>query len=131
MPSTNLRDLRIIRPPGRPICLPEDPCPCGSGAAFGGCCRRSDGSAFRSQAFLIPPGAKTGARTAGCYLGWADDCAGPLTDEHYVSQNVLSAVSDGVIVVSGFPWLKTGEVREIPIMRLSAKVLCKRHNEAL
>jgi hypothetical protein len=33
--------------------------------------------------------------------------------------------------VSGFPWQKAGEVKELPIKALASNILCKRHNEAL
>jgi hypothetical protein len=47
--------------------------------------------------------------------------------EHYLSRAIIGS---GEVVVSCFPFLK-GETRTIPGERLVAKMLCKRHNEAL
>jgi hypothetical protein len=47
-----------------------------------------------------------------------------------VSESALRHV-DEVVAVEGFPWLKPGERRKIPVRVLTADVLCKRHNEAL
>ena len=110
---------------------PGGPCPCESGRDFASCCRRPDGSAYKPPALLLSRGLETGDQTPGCYLSGSYDCRGDLSDEHYVSKSLLSAVVGPVATVSGVPWLDTGKTQEIPIGRLAAKVLCERHNGAL
>jgi hypothetical protein len=57
-----------------------------------------------------------------------------MSREHYVSEIVLREISGdpggGTIEVCGLPWLK-GNTRTLPTASLTARVLCKRHNEAL
>jgi len=47
-----------------------------------------------------------------------------------MSESVIKQLG-APIHVSGMPWLRPGETREIGVGSLTAKILCKRHNEAL
>lgn len=60
------------------------------------------------------------------------DCEGVIEKEHTLSKCVLTVVSGGksTIFVRGRPSQAEGEVKEIPIPALVAKVLCSRHNRA-
>jgi len=53
-----------------------------------------------------------------------------LSAEHYMSRSVLEALGD-TVAIGGAPWLGRGEQREIGINKLTAKILCSRHNTAL
>ncbi len=76
---------------------------------------------------IIPPAPKSTESKSGCYLSHENDCSGPITREHYVSAAVLKEV-DGVLRVSGLPWLGFEEHRKLPVSALVARVLCQRHN---
>jgi hypothetical protein len=60
------------------------------------------------------------------------DCSADLSAEHYISKSVLQAIGT-TVAVSGVPWpsLPGGEEKEIGINRLTARILCGRHNSAL
>jgi hypothetical protein len=47
-----------------------------------------------------------------------------------MSKSVLEAIG-AVVAVTGAPWLKQGETKEIGIANLTARILCSRHNSAL
>jgi hypothetical protein len=68
----------------------------------------------------------------GCYASSLGDCEGALTEEHYISHAILRLLSDGGgrIRTAGMPFAK-GNVLDLPPSRLSAKVLCERHNQGL
>jgi hypothetical protein len=58
------------------------------------------------------------------------DCSPDLSAEHYMSRSVLEALGN-TVAIGGVPWLPLGERREIGINKLTAKILCRRHNAAL
>jgi hypothetical protein len=61
-------------------------------------------------------------------LGFTENCDEKLTGEH-LSRGIFAQIGQQ-INVTGAPWLKPGEVRTVGIGRLTAKILCKRHNSA-
>jgi hypothetical protein len=62
-----------------------------------------------------------------CWAAKLDDCGGGLSREHYISEGVF----DGEIVTAyGLEWCKDHPI-QISVASAVAKILCKRHNEAL
>jgi len=107
-------------------------CPCGSGRKAKFCCNIITGQWHKEPATLSPPPPLTNKAVAGCYLSITNDCAGPLSREHYVSAGILRQIgSNGKSAVHGLPWMKDKEFTRVSSQSLVAKVLCKRHNEAL
>lgn len=109
---------------------PRVPCVCGSRRRFEKCCLPALLQETKPAADLSPPPPATGLSKPGCYLALTNDCDGVLSQEHYVSKCALHHVDD-VVEVSGFPWLTQAETRPVPVLALTAGILCKRHNEAL
>jgi hypothetical protein len=66
----------------------------------------------------------------GCYMSWTNDCDGQISREHFVSASVLSHLGGQNVSLSGVPWLAVDETKDLPINAMTAKILCKRHNEA-
>jgi hypothetical protein len=59
-------------------------------------------------------------------------CGEGLSREHLVSKAILEFLQfDGGIAVSGIPWLKDGETKNLPPDSLAAKCLCRKHNSAI
>lgn len=113
------------------IILPIDaPCPCGSGNTIAACHLDIDGRLRKPLPSLRPPGQPTGFSHPRCYLRDTCDCSKQYSREHYISRSVLEQLG-APIRVSGTPWLRPGETLEIAVGSLTAKILCKRHNEAL
>ena len=76
-----------------------------------------------------PPGPRTGLVTPGCYAAALGDCDGnPTTREHYLSLNLLKRFG-AKFFVEGVPWADSPSERTASDM--VARVLCKRHNNAL
>lgn len=114
----------VIRPP--------DPCPCESGKAAKDCCLRPDGSFRPDPCRLSPPSPKTSFAHPECYARALRDCSAAISGEHYISEAVLDALSNnGMVEVSGFPWVGPGKSKWIPTARMTANILCTRHNSAL
>ena len=63
-----------------------------------------------------------------CWASIIDGCSNTLSGEHYISKGLWSGRK--LIIVRSFEWLK-GEVRTIPIERLTARILCTNHNNQL
>ncbi len=113
---------------------PEDDCPCGSHRQATRCHRANDGSWMAEPPPPLLTGPRTGYANAGCYARASKDCDEELTREHFISDDVLSAISaDGkVVVVEGAAWQdKTERRKTIGRESLSRKMLCRRHNNAL
>lgn len=79
---------------------------------------------------MRPPEVQTGYSHPSCYLRGTNDCSEQISREHYISRSVLEQLGE-VIRISGTPWLRAGETLDTKIGSLTAKILCKRHNEAL
>lgn len=67
-----------------------------------------------------------------CFLeGWGN-CSGKMSREHYISKNVLNALSTrGGVEVGGLNWQPNKTLQRIGIQALVAKVLCQTHNSQL
>lgn len=73
----------------------------------------------------------TGNSQNGCYLGHTNDCAGGISREHYISEDVLEELSEPAVAIDGVFWLPPGERQIVGINSLTANILCVRHNSAL
>lgn len=105
-------------------------CRCERGTDPLACCARADGTWYKQPERIEPAPPQTGFSHPGCYLRDSGDCDHAITDEHYVSSAALKAV-DTVLSVSGLPWLKPGDSKNVPAERLVSRVLCRRHNNSL
>ena len=107
------------------------PCPCGSGQAIIDChFDKIDGRLRKKVPSLRPPDVPTGYAHPNCYLRTSQDCSEQISREHYVSRSVLKKLGQ-IVKISGVHWLGGGKSLETSIGNLTAKILCKRHNEAL
>ena len=79
----------------------------------------------------IDPSAQTGFSHERCYMRWTQDCDKQLSGEHYISASVLKHLSGSNVMLHGVHWLAQNETKTLPVTALKAKILCKRHNEAL
>ena len=121
----------MIEAPARKIILRTDGrCPCGSGKSIASCHLDTDGRLRRRLRSLRPPGPATGFSHQNCYLRDTHDCSEQISREHYMSKAVLDQLGS-TLRVSGMPWLKPGQTLDTSVASLTAKILCKRHNEAL
>jgi hypothetical protein len=76
-----------------------------------------------------PPGPRTGLVTPKCYAAALVDCDGnPTNAEHYMSLSLLNRFG-ARFFVEGVPWLDSP--RELTASTMVARVLCRRHNNAL
>lgn len=105
------------------------PCPCGDGLSGSLCCAAT-GRWYKQPPNIRPPNPATGFALQACYLSALNDCCETLSDEHYISEAVLKVLGDEV-EISGSHWLPEGQSKILPVKRLTARILCKRHNEAL
>jgi hypothetical protein len=111
--------------------LHTDLCPCRSGWMIASCCLDESDRKLRKRVPSVrPPGPQTNHSHSDCYLGRTSDCSREISREHYVSASVLEQLGD-IIDVSGVPWLGKGESQKLAVNNLTAKILCKRHNESL
>ena len=113
---------------------PEDDCPCGSHRQATRCHGSNDGSWIAEPPPPLLTGPRTGYANPGCYARASKDCDEPLTREHFITDDVLGAISADVkvVVVEGAAWRdKTERRKTIGRASLSRKMLCRRHNNAL
>lgn len=76
-----------------------------------------------------PPGPSTALVSPGCYAVALNDCdGGPCTNEHYITKELLARIGK-LFELSGPAWLDGAAVHSHKALR--ARVLCKRHNQAL
>ena len=116
---------------GKKIVLRIDtPCPCGSGKTIASCHLDTDGRFRKKLDPLQPPGLLTNYSHPHCYPRDTDDCSQQISREHYMSKAVLEQLGS-TLRVSGVPWLQPGGTLDTSVGSLTAKILCKRHNEAL
>jgi hypothetical protein len=121
----------MIEAPAKKIILRADArCPCGSGKIMARCHLDVDGRLRRRLKSLRPPGPETGFSHHNCYLRDTRDCSEQISREHYISKAVLAQLGS-TLRVSGMPWLEPGQTLDTSVASLTAKILCKRHNEAL
>ena len=64
----------------------------------------------------------------GCYAKHLGGCNGK-SQEHYISKSILETI--GPFEIGGFPWLATGERRQVSANALTASILCQNHNSLL
>ena len=106
-------------------------CPCGSGKAIVDChFDPIDGRFSKNVPTLRPIRGPTGFAHERCYLNVTRDCSSQLSREHYVSRTVLEKLGE-IIAISGAHWIESGCTFQTSVESLTAKILCKRHNEAL
>ena len=106
------------------------PCPCGfSSRPYGRCCRVNSAEPYVRFPSLQPPGPQTGYSNPRCFARSTCDCSEKISREHYVSRGVLDLMQ--TLSLSGVRWHAPGETRTYGVEALTAKILCKRHNEAL
>jgi hypothetical protein len=113
---------------------PEDHCPCGSQQEARDCHRASDHSwiALRPPALLKDD--RTGYANPGCYAHRSNDCSDDLTLEHYLTEDLLEAISADkkVVMLEGAAWLDNdAKQKTIGMNSLASRMLCGRHNRAL
>lgn len=104
-------------------------CPCESGLKSSECCLHPDGVWYKTPTSFSPQPPQTGFSHPDCYLLYTEDCSTKMSDEHYVSETVLKAIGN-VLMVTGVPWLRPGESKEIPASSFHREILCTRHNNA-
>ena len=76
-------------------------------------------------------GARTGYSHPGCYAAIADDCSSKLSNEHWLSANIIDAAGAGrAVSVSGMPW-QEGKQHKLSAKSLGSNVLCEGHNQGL
>jgi hypothetical protein len=67
-----------------------------------------------------------------CFLEGYGPCDGKISREHYISENLLRAMSStGSINIGGLPWQPDRQLQSIGISSLQSKILCERHNSGL
>ena len=109
---------------------PDEACPCGRADAAGKCCY-SNGVFMKLPARTVPPGPATGKSLDACYCRSLVDCDQKRTAEHYISASILEELNrENRLKVEGFPWTD-GEAKFLSPKALTAKNLCKRHNNVL
>jgi hypothetical protein len=116
---------RIVHLPWKP-----QPCPCGSGVQYGGCCGIRGVAPYKVIASYKPPPLLTGYSHPGCYMNWTGDCSTTTSGEHFISRTVLSILNPQKLRIGGVSWLPKGQTKDLPLDALRANVLCGRHNSA-
>lgn len=110
---------------------PKSPCPCDSGRPASSCCLSADGF-FRLAAMTSPPGPLTGTHHPKCYASALGDCSSKISREHFVSANLLHALSaEGGLHLGGLRWQAPAQLTRLPPRALASNILCERHNSAL
>jgi hypothetical protein len=59
-----------------------------------------------------------------CWASVLGDCAGKISEEHYISRSVLR---DEMVQISGFQWCASKPLY-LPVARLVSNILCEHHN---
>ena len=109
------------------------PCPCGSGRTIPECCLRPNGTLLPSQVTTPIPKPTTGLPNPACYGSGYYDCVNKMSAEHYLSRSILEIVNQSTGALHFGDLLPDGQYhdKQIAPKAAAAKVLCKRHNEAL
>lgn len=110
----------------------EADCPCGSLRRIRSCHGTRGGPWREPLRQPLHSGPVTGLSRKGCYASALRDCGGSISNEHWLSENILRALTvDGLPpMLSGLPWLN-GATKALPPQALGSNVLCERHNTAL
>ena len=64
-----------------------------------------------------------------CYASALGNCIGPISREHYISENILAQLDS--VPAGSIPWLQNQNVSVAPKDLFVANCLCKYHNEFL
>jgi hypothetical protein len=113
---------------------PEENCPCGSRRQARRCHRATDDSWVAECPGPLLTGPRTGYANPSCYAKSANDCSKDLTREHWLSADLLKAIShdDKLVAVTGAAWQgPQAKQKSYGVNALSSKMLCGRHNNAL
>jgi len=108
----------------------EIPCPCGSNKLVYNCCLQSHGL-LPARLVAQPPFPRTNHSNPRCYASEVNDCCEEMSREHYVSKTILRQVNWQKTLFVGGLGKNIGPKVMAPDGAMNAKVLCKRHNEAL
>lgn len=120
-----------MKRPRKLVLRTSDPCPCGSGRSIEAChFDPTDGKLRKPVRPLRPAGPLTGFSHPRCYLKGTKDCSEQISREHYISSSVLTQMGEA-LKVDGLHWLDAGKTLEASVGNLTAKILCRRHNEML
>lgn len=65
-----------------------------------------------------------------CYARELRDCSAEISREHYISKSVLLAIGE-IPEIAGLKFQKDNTLQSFGVGAMTAKVLCKHHNEAL
>ena len=84
-----------------------------------------------SHAFI--PFNENGFSHPKCYLGCTNGCSEKISGEHYFSESLLHQIerTNKTIDLAGVKWLPPEHWKSVGKSALTAKILCKRHNELL
>jgi hypothetical protein len=125
------RDPKYVTTEPVPPWKENEPCPCGSRRLYARCCHGIDGRAHKTPIGRCPPSPETGFSHERCYMGWTQDCDKQISGEHYIFASVLKHLGGSNVMLNGVHWQAPNETKTLPVIRLKAKILCKRHSEAM
>lgn len=100
-------------------------------------CLRLDGRLLPLAA-IVPSGSTTDPFYAHprCFAAAMGNCSKTISREHYISHGIYRQIEKTYtpgdrLKVGGLPWQPPSGLQEVSSERLTSKVLCKKHNEAL
>ncbi|NIH96256.1 hypothetical protein FHU31_003212 [Mycolicibacterium fluoranthenivorans] len=108
--------------------------PCGSGRQSRKCHLGKGQRWLATRPAPLLTGPRTGYANPGCYARRSNDCDDKLTREHFITDDVLEAISHNgkVVIVEGASWQgKAQRSKTVGRQGLSTRMLCHRHNSAL
>jgi hypothetical protein len=113
----------------------EGYCPCGSRRRSRSCHARRDGTWAIPEKPPLISSTRTGYSNPGCYAAVSNDCSEKMSKEHWISANMLRAISQkspapGRFKVQGLRW-QGDDISQLSVKGMQAKILCQRHNSAL
>lgn len=106
------------------------PCVCGTRKLAKDCCWTPNGW-FKPPVPIELVNTGNNSSNARCYLRALNSCSDKISGEHMISRTVLESLGKDKVRVSGVPWMKAGEAKEIGINSLVSNCLCEAHNHAL
>jgi hypothetical protein len=110
----------------------QGPCPCGSGSRAVGChLSPLDDVWITPEAAPLLTGQSTNQSLPKCYANGSNDCSGKITNEHWISNNLLRELTNGAPIQRFGPnWTKKqGSV--LSASDFKSRILCERHNNNL
>lgn len=107
-------------------------CPCGSNLKAKRCCLQNDGSWNKTPSNIAPPIPFTNFSNIKCYCSSTNNCDSKITKEHYISRSVIRNINNNGkdAVIAGLPWIASESSKTVSVESLTAKTLCKRHNNS-